>query len=238
MTGVGLVVAALAVGIGACLQGAVGFGFALFAAPLLVAVDARLVPGPVVVLSLLLNLALAHRERQALDFHGLRWAIVGGFPGAVLGALAVAALSPRALTISFATLVLAAVAVSASGRHLAPTSRTLLAAGAMSGFMNTAASIGGPPMALVYQRSSGAQLRATLAGFFVIGSCVSLAGLAAFGELAGKEALSGLVLVPALVAGLALSRPAARRLDAGHTRTAVLAVSALSAGFLLVRAAL
>jgi uncharacterized protein len=237
MSGVGLVVAAFAVGIGACVQGAVGFGFALFAAPLLAAVDHSFVPGPMLVLNLVLCLALAHRERHSLDFRGLRWAIVGGFPGAALGAVAVAALSPRAWSITFAALVLAAVAVSASGYQVAPTSRILLAAGAVYGFMNTAASIGGPSMALVYQRSSGAQLRSTLAGFFLVGSCVSLAGLAAFGEVGGRKALSGLGLLPALAAGLALSRPAARHLDAGRTRAAVLVVSALSAGFLLVRAA-
>jgi uncharacterized protein len=238
MTGAGLVVAAGAVGVGACVQGSVGFGFALLAGPPLLAVDARLVPGPLVVLSLVLNLALVHRERRALDLRSVRWAIVGGLPGAALGAMAVAVLSPRALTVTFALLVLAAVAVAATGHHVAPTSRTLLAAGAVSGFMNTAASIGGPPMALVYQRSPGAELRATLAGFFLVGSCVSLVGLAAFGELAGREAVSGLMLVPALAAGLAFSRRAARRLDAGHTRVAVLAVSATSAGFLLLRAAL
>jgi uncharacterized membrane protein YfcA len=232
------VVAVLAVGAGACVQGAVGFGFALLAAPLLAAVDHRLVPGPLLVLNLLLTAALAHRERRSLDLHGVRWALVGRFPGTALGALAVAALSPRGLSVSFAVLVLAAVVMSLTGVRIAPTTRTLLAAGALSGFMATVSSIGGPPMALVYQRSPGAQLRATLAGYFLVGSVLSLVALAAFGELGRREALSGLVLVPPLAAGLALSRPAARRLDARHTRTGVLVMSSLSSALLLTRALL
>ena len=40
--------------------------------------------------------------------------------------------------------------------------------------MGTAASIGGPPMALLLQNESGNRIRANLAVFFVIGSFISL----------------------------------------------------------------
>ena len=40
--------------------------------------------------------------------------------------------------------------------------------------MGSITSIGGPPMALVYQHRTGPELRATLALFFVFGSSLSI----------------------------------------------------------------
>src|SRR5438034_6678902 len=50
-----VLLAALAMAVGALVQGAVGFGASLVAAPLLVLVDVRLVPGPIGIASLTLN---------------------------------------------------------------------------------------------------------------------------------------------------------------------------------------
>ena len=56
-------------------------------------------------------------------------------------------------------------------------------AGATSGVLGTATSIGGPPMALVWQRSTGARLRGTMSGFFLIGSVMSIGVLALTGAV-------------------------------------------------------
>ena len=58
-------------------------------------------------------------------------------------------------------------------------------AGATSGVLGTATAIGGPPMALVWQRKSGARLRGTMSGFFLVGSVMSIAALAATGAVDG-----------------------------------------------------
>jgi uncharacterized membrane protein YfcA len=101
--------------------------------------------------------------------------------------------------------------------------------------MGTATSIGGPPMAIVYQRQAGAQLRATLAGYFLFGAAFSLLMLTVAGEFAGEELAHGLVLLPGVLVGFSLSRGVARVLDRGHTRAAVLAFSALSSIVLIGR---
>lgn len=227
--------AALVVAVGACLQGSVGFGFGSFAAPLLAIIDRDLVPGPLLAVALPLTLLIAARDHETLDLRAVRWAIVGRLPGTALGVAAVAALPADGLTITFCLLVLLAVALSLSGRRLRPTPRTLVGAGLASGIMGTATSIGAPPLALVYQDAPGARLRATLAGFFVVGASLSVAGLALAGELRGGEVRSATVLLVPVVAGFVASRPAARVLDAGWTRPAVLAVSSASALFLLAR---
>jgi uncharacterized membrane protein YfcA len=95
--------------------------------------------------------------------------------------------------------------------------------------MATAAGLGGPPVALVYQREPGLRLRGTLAAYFIVGTVVSLGALAWAGRFGPQEIRLSAFLVPGTVLGYLMSRPAAAYLDSGRTRTAVLAVSALSA---------
>jgi uncharacterized protein len=229
------IVAGVAVAIGACLQGSVGFGFGIFAAPLLALVDRSLIPGPILVLATLLTVLIAVRDRAALDLRGVKWALAGRMPGTAIGVLAVALVTERTLVLVFCLIVLAAVTMSVSGWRVSPTTPALIVAGLASGVMGTVTSIGGPPIALVYQHTSGARLRGTLAGFFLVSATVSVAGLALAGRIGNSEIGSaGLLVVPMLV-GFAVSARAARRLDAGSTRPAVLLLSAVSATFLLLR---
>jgi Sulfite exporter TauE/SafE. len=230
-----LAVAAGAVAIGAFIQGSVGFGFSLFAAPILAVIDRAMVPGPMVFLVMALTIAMAGRERRWIDVRELRWALVGRFPGAVLGALAVAAVTERVLTFSLVVLVLGTVLMSLTKWHLSPTIGVLMSAGAVSGFMGTVSSIDGPPIALVYQRASGPRLRANLAGYFSVGSVLSLATLILFGEFGSRQLLTACLLLPAVAVGLAASRHLTCLLDRGHTRRAVLVVSTFSSILLLVR---
>jgi uncharacterized membrane protein YfcA len=115
-----------------------------------------------------------------------------------------------------------------------PTRAVLFGAGTASGFMATAAGLGGPPVALIYQRAPGRRLRGTLAAYFIIGTVVSLVALAAVGRFTHEEARLSLFLIPGTVLGYLLSHRAAAFLDAGYTRTAVLAVSALAAVSVIV----
>ena len=52
--------------------------------------------------------------------------------------------------------------------------------------MATAAGLGGPPVALVYQRANGLRLRGTLAAYFIVGTVMSLSALAS-AEIRRKE---------------------------------------------------
>jgi len=223
-----LLVAGVTVAVAACVQGAVGFGLSLLAVPILLMVDPALVPVPLIVASLTINIGSSYRNRGGID-RGVRWCLIGSVPGTVLGAYAIATLPQRPLAITFGVLVLAAVAVSASGLEVSPTTGSLLAAGVISGFTGTASSIGGPPIALMYQRAHGSIVRGTLALYFLIGSVLSLVTLALFGKLGARELGESLLLAPFILLGFACSGPAARVLDRGRTREAVLLVSSLSA---------
>jgi uncharacterized protein len=227
-----LLIAGGTVAVAACVQGAVGFGLSLLAVPILLLVDPTLVPVPLIVASLTINLGSSYRNRGGID-GAVRWALLGSVPGAVLGAYAIAILPQRPLAITLGVLTLAAVAVSASGLEVAPTTGSLLAAGVISGFTGTASSIGGPPVALMYQRAHGSIVRGTLAIYFLVGSMLSLAALTLFGKLGAHELAESALLAPFILLGFACSRPAANLLDRGRTREAVLIVSAVSAVVLI-----
>ena len=235
MSGAELALASAVVMAGAMVQGSVGFGLNLVAAPVLALIDTELVPGPALVIALVLTLLMAVRERASTEWWGVRWALLGRVPGTVAGAVTLAVLPEHGVALTFAILVLVAVGMSAIGLHLSPTRPNLIGAGALSGLMGTATSIGGPPIAMVYQRSPGATLRGTLAGFFAVGASMSLVVLAAVGEFGARDLVHSLVLLPGLLVGFVLSRVTAPHLDVGRTRVAVLVVSAASALSVLVR---
>ena len=91
-------------------------------------------------------------------------------------------------------------------------------------------------MALLHQRTSGPQLRATLARFFVASSVISIVALLPTGRLGPDDALHGVLLVPAVVLGYAGSHLLLGHVDRGRTRAAVLVLSAASAAAVLVKA--
>jgi uncharacterized membrane protein YfcA len=218
----------------ACAQGTLGFGLGLLAAPVLALVDERFVPGPLLIVALVLTVMVAVRERGQLDLRGIKWALIGRVPGSIVGVIAVVTLPTDVLLIVFAVLVLSAVGLSIVGWDVQPEPGTLFAAGAASGLMGSVTSIGGPPMALVYQHRSGQELRATLALYFVFGSTLSIVLLSIAGEIGRADIGRAAVLLPAVFAGYVASRHAGRWLDRGLMRPAVLGFSAAAAILLLV----
>jgi uncharacterized protein len=230
-----LIAAGLVVALGALVQGAVGYGMALVATPLLTLVEPALVPVPLILLTSAHAVLLAVRDWRHADWTGIGWAMLGRLPGTGLGVLAVVALSERVFTLLVGLGVLGCVVLSLLSWRPRPRPGALLLAGLVSGAGGTAASIGGPPLALLYQEAAGPRVRGTIGGYFVLGSVISLAALAAAGQVTGESLRRAAVLAPFLLAGFALSGPARRVLDKGWTRRGVLAVAALSSALLLGR---
>src|SRR5207237_1758880 len=110
-------------------------------APLLALVAPDLVPGPIMLSSLVLSLASAVRERASIDRSGVALALAGRLPGVALGASALAWLPEHTMNVVFGVLVLSAVALSISGPTLPRNPRTLAATGFVSGGMGTMPSL-------------------------------------------------------------------------------------------------
>ena len=236
MTPVEAGLAALVVGAGSVLQGSVGFGLGLVSVPLLILIEPRLIPGPMLFNGIALTLLLSHRERRSIDFGGVGWALVGRFPGTALGAAALLVVPRHELDLAFAILVLLAVAVTLLPIRIPPHRPGLIGAGALSGFMATTVAIGGPPIALLLQHAAGPRLRGTLSGFFLVGATVSLLTLVAIGRFGLTELALALVPLPGIIIGFLISGRIAKRLDQRYTRQAVLAVAAVTGVVALVKA--
>jgi len=238
VTAADLLLAFLIMLAGAAIQGAVGFGANLFAAPLLALVNPDLVPGPVIASALVVNVLVLRRDRVEDPWPQLRTANAGQIIGAISGAALLAALPTDALAIVFAIVILVGVGLSMSGLHPKRTPTTMGIAGAASGFMGTTTGVGGPPIALVMQKSEGIELRGLLSRFFLVGSVFSLIALFAVGRFGWHELWYGILLVPGVLVGVRGSTWLAARVDRGHLRTAVLALSAASAVATLAKALL
>ncbi|MDQ3991149.1 MAG: sulfite exporter TauE/SafE family protein [Actinomycetota bacterium] len=217
-----------AVALGAAVQGSIGFGFALVAAPVLALVAPRALPATLLILALPMTLAMAVRERRSIDVRGFGWITAGRLVGTAGGVWLLRAVPATSLSALFGALVLAAAAASVLGPAFELGTGTRFGAGIASGVMGTAAAVGGPPLALAYRDRPGPELRATLAVSFVIGLLLSLGALSAAGYVRGWHLQFAAWLLPALALGLMASGLAARWLDERWLRPAVLAFAAVS----------
>jgi uncharacterized membrane protein YfcA len=235
-----MLLAGLAVLAGSVVQGALGFGSVLLALPVLGLLMPSHLPQVLLLTGLPLSGAMAVRERHAIDWRAVGWLFVGRFPGLIIGLALVLLASARILQLLFGLLTVVAcglLVLKGPDASQAISARAKVAAGFVSGVMDSAAGIGGPPLALLYAGQAGTVLRATLAVVFVVGNCVSLSGLIAAGRVGSADAVvAGALSVPTVV-GLILSGNVARRIDADRLRVAVIAVSAVS-GLILVMQAL
>ncbi|HZX10163.1 MAG TPA: sulfite exporter TauE/SafE family protein, partial [Acidobacteriota bacterium] len=131
---------------GAALQGSIGFGLGLIGVPLLVMLNPIFVPGPVLLSALCLTVLIARRERQAIKFKEITWAVAGRIAGAAVGSFLLTVIPRKNVSILFGAMILLAVIISVSGIRLQLKPINLLGAGTASGIMGTTSAIGGAPM--------------------------------------------------------------------------------------------
>lgn len=219
--------------VGAALQGAVGYGMGLLVSPILLLVDARLIPAPFLIASYAEIILILLRERQSVDVFGLRWALAGGVPGILVGTALISVLPQKEFNLAFGIIILLAVFMSLGGVRFPMRRTTLLIAGVLSGIMGTLGAIGGPPLALVYQDSSPQRLRATISGYFIVAGVFTLLALGLAGKIGWEGVLLALVQLPGILLGFALSSWLVRRIRGASLRPYVLAISA-AAGVLVI----
>lgn len=229
---------ATAVVAGAAVQSTVGLGLGLVAAPVISFLDPTLMPGALLVTVIILPMLTLAQEWRHVHWRGLAWGLPARLPGTALGVWVVASLEPRALAAAVGVMVLVAVALSLWSLRVRITPASLVAAGALSGVTGTATSVGGPPMALLYQYEEPARVRATLAAFFLLGGAVSLSALALGGQLDARTTVVGLCALPLVGLGFLLGNVLRRRVHAGRLRGVLLTVVSASALGLLGQALL
>lgn len=225
---VALAVVAVATLVGAAIQGGIGFGMNLVAVPMLALVAPETLPATAIMLGIPISVTMLRYEFADLDRAGIGWVLGGRIPGTLIGVWVVATVTTSVLQVLIAALVLGFVAASALAPPIPVRRPTQVTAGAVSGVTGTAAGIGGPPVALLYQHHRGPVMRSTLAASFFIGTFLSLGALAVGGQVTDDQLVVGLLLAPVVVIGSVLGRRLHAVLDRGWLRPAVLVFSALA----------
>lgn len=194
-----LAAAALALFLGAALQSATGFGFALVSAPILFALlgPQEAVTAGILVALVLNGLTLATEGRRPQVLVRAAVALLAwSLPGLALGALALRELPDRLLSALVAIAVLAGVALRAlsrrargrAGGRAGPTPRAwhLPVAGVAGGALATSTSLSGPPLIfyLLARDASPGELRDTLAAIFLAQAVLGVPALAISGTFA------------------------------------------------------
>lgn len=223
-----ILLGSLIVFIGAFVQTAVGFGLAVIAAPVLYFINPDFVPAPVTVAALTLSVANAVAYREGISIAGLKAAVIGRVPGSLAGAGLLLWMDQNLLALWIGLSVLFAVAVSLSPLRWSPTPGRMMTAGFLSGFMGTSTSIGGPPMALLWQHQDLRLIRANLAAFFVVSCLISLVILAPVGHFGLRHLWLSLPLLPVTLLGFHVARRTMHRLPHRTIRAASLMLCAVS----------
>jgi len=196
-----IVIAVAVIFVGSYVQSSIGFGLAIIAAPVLFFIDPLYVPAPITISAFTLSLANAAKHWHSISFEGLKFAIIGRIPGTVAGGLLLFWIGQEQLALWLGISVIAAVLLSLSNVVVKPTPGALFSAGFLSGFMGTSTSIGGPPMALLYQHEENDFIRANMAAFFCVSCLMSLIMLATVGQFGMEHVLISLPLMPATLLG-------------------------------------
>ena len=230
-----LCAAVLITAAGTAVQGSIGFGLAMVAAPLLHLLDPGYIPGPLIAVAFVLSIWVVWSERSHIDYSIIKVGLAGRLIGSPLAGLLLGVLSAHIFDLVFATLVLLAVGLSLLHSDLKPTPRNVFIATIASGFMGPLSSIGGPPLALLYQHSRGPALRANLSILFLLGTLVSLVTLAVVGRFGLADLGRTGILLVGVIPGVLLSRPLKRHVDKRHARPFLLVMCAMSACLVLWR---
>ena len=229
---------ALAVFVGALVQSVVGLGVGLVAAPVVAAVAPDLMPVLPLYFGLVVSALSLRGEWHAVSWSSIGWSLPARIPGTALGVWLVVLFSARQIGIAVGLMVLLAVLLSLRTITVPITRASLVGAGFTSGLTGTATSIGGPPIALLFQHRPPAEVRATLSVFFFIGVVLSLGGLTFAGEVTREATLLAALLAPVLLAGVWCGWRLRDRVPRERFRAVVLVVCAASAVGLLTKSLL
>lgn len=210
-----------------------GFGFSLFAVPLL---SFPLDPKTAVVVAgtagLLSSGTNAWREWEHRDRGVVHRMVAGALVGSPIGLALLTVIPARGLRVALAVAVACFVVLNLRGFRLdAAGPRIDVGAGVVSGTLNTMLSTNGPPLvAVLHARHLPPQVfRATLSVVFAVSSIVAIALYAVAGRYDPDAWWGVLVSVPAIALGQLAGARGRDRVEQARFRTFVTVLLALTA---------
>lgn len=228
MTTSEFVVVGIAVLVASFAQIIAGFGFALLCMPIMtLAVDVR----DAVVVSTLVGMVSISWQAWVLradaDREVANRLCIGAVAGMPLGIVVLRVMSDQSLRLILGCAVIIATLMLIRRINLTHAGARLdLAAGFLSGVLNTSLSTNGPPLVFTLQarQFDADRFRGTLVRVFAVSNVVTLAMFSVTGVLTAKGAVGAAVALPAWAAGTALGWPIRARLSGEPFRRLVIAL--------------
>ncbi|WP_416176164.1 sulfite exporter TauE/SafE family protein [Clostridium sp.] len=187
-----------------CVQGAVGFAYALIAVPLLSFILPMKIIVPIIVISSFINnIIVAYSTRDFIDIGRIWLMILFGVLGIPLGVYALTTINPELLKLIVGILILINSILMIKG-HTVKFKRVKLAyrVGFISGVLNGSVSISGPPIALFLNNEGYGkdEFRASFALYGIIANTLTIITFG-FDGLLSKDMFSVLAIniVPLLL---------------------------------------
>jgi uncharacterized membrane protein YfcA len=142
---------------------------------------------------------------RLVDWHRVGLLLLAAAVGVPLGNVVLTLSDPEPMRWAISAIVLAAVALLASGWRFSgkPRTTTTLTAGVSSGFLNGLAGMAGPPIAFYYLAGNETvtRVRANLTTYFVFVDLVAIATFVSRGLVDWDTAVLAVFLAPAVMLG-------------------------------------
>mgnify|MGYP001401637192 CR=1 FL=1 len=235
-----VIVGALAVFFGGILQGCLGFGFGLITVPplLMVLTAAEVIPMQIS-LSLLLCLPLAWQARHHFEIALVVPLVGGAFLGIPIGMYVLHMVdgSYLKLAVGLILVVMTAVMLSGWSRPVKKQTAALLPIGFLSGIMQTAISMSGPPIILFLtnQAMEKERFRANMLIYFAFVSSASTIGFVIQGAYTRPILERMLMFTASLLIGGYIGSKIASRIPQEGFRTMTLIIAGIMGIILSVR---
>lgn len=228
-----IVIVGIVTVLGATVHGSTGVGLGLVAGPALVSVDPRFLPGPLMLVSIIVSIRHLHSERQNVDRAVVRRLLLGLPIGVLAAVLVLITIDERMLALGIGGLVVIMSLLLLSGFHLPRTPGCELLGGAGAAFGSVTASLPGPPLVMSLHDLPGPVMRPTIAAAASLLSLVTVVALAPIGLFGVAEAGLSALLVPFTIVGLMVARVVRPWLDRQFFRPVILVI-ALAGGLALI----
>ena len=191
------------------LRGFTGFGFALAAVPVITLfIDPAAIVPAVPIVAMIAGAKQFHRAWGKANWPAIRRLLAGAILGTPFGVLALTLLPANVMRIVIGVTLLAAVLLLWRGYKFrkAPPTSAQLGIGLVSGLLNGATAMGGPPVILYFLASPEGVVvgRASLLIYFLFISIWSIAMQAASGLIDLRVIVLALLMIPVMAIGNAI----------------------------------
>jgi len=220
---------------GATVHASVGIGIGLVAGPALVAVDPGFLPGPVIMVTLILTARHLIVDGHHADRGTVQRAYIGVPFGLALGFVVVAVADEATMRIVIGCAIVIAAALLLLGVHVSRSARTDVLGGGAFALSLIAAGIPGPAAAVAFNDLPPTRYRGTMGFVGIPVGIVSLALLTFAGEFGSHELELTAWMIPGIGVGLLAGRYLRPHLDNAWFRTSVLWLALLGGAALVIR---